>query len=191
MLVPGDLADPAHCRAVVQRAADEFGRVDVLVSNAAFQMWHDSVEEMPDEEWDHTIAVNLSAFFHLTRTSLPHMRSGPANIGSTSINSDMPLPQLFAYDATKAGISNPDGSFAQLLGEMGIRTNSVAPGPIWTPLIPMSMPPEVVENFGRQTPLGRVGRPAELAPVHVMLASDEASYVSGARLPVTGGTPIL
>ncbi|MFF0462562.1 SDR family oxidoreductase [Streptomyces mexicanus] len=191
VLVPGDLADPAHCRSVIDKAVEAFGRVDVLVSNAAYQMTRDSITDIPDEEWDRTLAINLSAFFHLTKAAVPHMRPGSAIIGSTSVNSDSPPPQLLPYDVTKAGIANMVGSLAQMLASKGIRANSVAPGPIWTPLIPATMPPEQVESFGSEVPLGRPGQPAELAPVYVMLASDEAAYVSGARIAVTGGQPIL
>jgi NAD(P)-dependent dehydrogenase (short-subunit alcohol dehydrogenase family) len=191
VLVPGDLTDPAHCRSVVDRAVQEFGRVDVLVSNAAFQMSYESLEEIPDEEWDRTLATNLSAFFHLVKAAVPHMREGASIIGSSSVNSDTPSPQLMPYAMTKAGIANMCASLAQMLGPRGIRVNSVAPGPVWTPLIPSTMPAEKVESFGGNTPLGRPGQPAELAPVYVMLASDEASFVSGARVAVTGGRPIL
>jgi NAD(P)-dependent dehydrogenase (short-subunit alcohol dehydrogenase family) len=191
VLVPGDVADPAHCRAIIDRAVAEFGRIDVLVSNAAFQMSHDSLEEIPDEEWDHTLATNLSAMFHLCKAAVPHMRPGSSIIGSSSVNSDSPSPSLAPYAATKAAIANFTASLAQMLGKRGIRANSVAPGPIWTPLIPSTMPPEKVESFGQQVPLGRPGQPAELAAVYVLLASDEASYVSGARVAVTGGSPIL
>ncbi len=191
ILIRGDLADPAHCRAVVDRTVQEFGRVDVLVSNAAFQMTHETIEEIADDEWDHTIATNVSAFFHLVKAALPHMRSGSSIIGSSSVNSDSPSPTLMPYAATKAAIANMTASLAQLLGERGIRANSVAPGPIWTPLIPSTMPNEKVTHFGEDTPLGRAGQPAELAPVYVLLASDEASYISGARVAVTGGRPIL
>lgn len=191
VLVPGDLADPAHCRSVIARAVEELGRVDVLVSNAAFQMDRPTLEEIPDEEWDRTIATNLSAFFHLAKAAVPHMGPGSSIIGSSSVNSDNPVPTLLPYAATKAAIANMTASLAQLLAERGIRANSVAPGPVWTPLIPATMPPEEVEQFGADTPLGRPGQPAELAPVYVLLASDEASYVSGARVAVTGGRPIL
>ena len=191
VLCPGDLQDPAHCRSIIDLAVREFGQIDVLVSNAAFQMNRDSITDIPDEEWDQTIATNLSAFFHLAKAAVPHMKSGASIIGSSSVNSDMPSPGLLPYAATKAGIANMCASLAQSLAEQGIRVNSVAPGPIWTPLIPSTMPEEKVESFGQQVPMGRVGQPAELAPVYVLLASDEASYVSGARVAVTGGKPIL
>jgi len=191
VLFPGDLSDPAYCRSVIATAVEELGGIDVLVNNAAYQMTHETLEEISDEEWDHTIATNLSAYFHLTKAALPHMSDGASIIGSSSVNSDNPVPTLLPYDVTKAGIANFSAALAQLVGERGIRVNSVAPGPIWTPLIPATMPPEQVEEFGKQTPLGRAGQPAELAPVYVLLASDDGSYVSGARIAVTGGTPIL
>jgi NAD(P)-dependent dehydrogenase (short-subunit alcohol dehydrogenase family) len=191
VVVAGDVSDPQHCRDLVDRAVADLGGLDVLVSNAAYQMTRESLEEIPDEEWDHTLATNLSAMFHLCKAAVPHMEPGSTIIGSSSVNSDNPSPTLAPYAATKAAIANFCASLAQLLGERGIRVNSVAPGPIWTPLIPSTMPPEKVEQFGGNTPLGRPGQPVELAPVYVMLASDEASYVSGARIAVTGGRPIL
>jgi NAD(P)-dependent dehydrogenase (short-subunit alcohol dehydrogenase family) len=191
ILAPGDVTDPAHCRALVERAVAEFGRLDVLVANAAYQMTYESLEEIPDEDWDRTLATNLSAFFHLAKAAVPHMGPGGSIIGSSSVNSDMPNPTLMPYAATKAGIANMCASLAQMLGPRGIRVNSVAPGPVWTPLIPSTMPPEKVAQFGGNTPLGRAGQPAELAPVYVLLAADEASYVSGARVAVTGGRPML
>jgi len=191
VLVPGDLTDTAYCRTVIDRAVEELGRVDVLVSNAAFQMTHQSLEEISDEEWDHTLAVNLSAMFRLCKAALPHMSAGGSIIGTTSVNSDTPKPQLLPYDVTKAGVANFMAGLAQLVADRGIRANSVAPGPIWTPLIPATMPAEQVASFGQETPLGRAGQPAEVAPAYVFLASDEASYVSGARVAVTGGKPIL
>jgi NAD(P)-dependent dehydrogenase (short-subunit alcohol dehydrogenase family) len=191
VLVAGDLADPAHCRRVADTAGAEFGRIDVLVSNAAQQRTHDKVEDISDEEWDRTIAVNLSAFFYLTKAALPHMGPGSSIIGTTSVNSDSPTPTLLPYDVTKAGIANMTAALAQPLAPRGIRANSVAPGPIWTPLIPSTMPADHVESFGSSSALGRPGQPAEVAPVFVLLASDEASYISGARVAVTGGKPIL
>jgi NAD(P)-dependent dehydrogenase (short-subunit alcohol dehydrogenase family) len=191
VLVPGDLADRAHQKTIIPKAVEAFGKVDVLVNNAAFQMSHDSLEEISDEEWDHTLALNLTAMFTLTKDAVPHMQPGSSIINSSSVNSDNPSPNLIAYAMTKAGIANFTASLAQMLAEKGIRANSVAPGPIWTPLIPATMPEEKVESFGQQVPLGRAGQPAELAPVYVLLSSDEASYVSGARVAVTGGKPIL
>jgi NAD(P)-dependent dehydrogenase (short-subunit alcohol dehydrogenase family) len=191
VLVPGDIAKAQQCREIVARAVAEFGQIDVLVSNAAYQMSHESLDEISDEEWEHTFATNVSAFFYLVKAALPHMPSGGSIIGSSSVNSDMPSPTLAPYAATKAAIANFCASLAQLLGPDGIRVNSVAPGPIWTPLIPSTMPEEKVKSFGGDTPLGRAGQPAELAPVYVLLASDEASYVSGARVAVTGGRPVL
>lgn len=191
VLVPGDLSDPSHCRAVVERAVSELGGIDILVSNAAYQMSHDSLDEITDEEWDYTFRLNIGAYFYLVKAALPHLSPGASVIGSSSVNSDSPSPQLAPYAATKAAIANFSASLAQLLGDKGIRVNSVAPGPIWTPLIPATMPPEKVASFGENTPLGRAGQPAELAPVYVLLASDEGSYISGARVAVTGGRPIL
>lgn len=176
---------------MIARAVEEFGRIDVLVSNAATQRTHHQLEDISDEEWDTTLATNLSAFFHLTKAAVPHMPSGGSIIGTTSINSDTPPPALLPYNATKAGIANMAASLAGLLADKGIRANSVAPGPIWTPLIPATMPAEQVESFGQEVPLKRAGQPVEVVPPFVMLASDEASYISGARIPVTGGSPVL
>ncbi|KBZ64598.1 hypothetical protein K875_01986 [Mycobacterium [tuberculosis] TKK-01-0051] len=191
VLVPGDLSDPAHCRAVVDQAVQELGGVDILVNNSAYQMMRKSLDEISDEEWEYTFRVNIGAYFYLAKAAVPHMRPGSSIIGSSSVNSDTPNPTLAPYAATKAAIANFSASLAQLLGDKGIRVNSVAPGPIWTPLIPSTMPPDSVESFGDNVPLGRAGQPAELAPIYVLLASDDASYISGARVAVTGGRPIL
>jgi NAD(P)-dependent dehydrogenase (short-subunit alcohol dehydrogenase family) len=191
VLMPGELADPSYCRALVDKAVQEFGRIDVLVNNAAFQMSHDSIEEIPDEEWDYTFQVNITAMFHLCKAAVKHMKPGASIINTTSINSDKPKPTLLAYATTKGAIANFTAGLAQLLADKGIRVNSVAPGPIWTPLIPSTMPPDEVESFGQQVPMKRPGQPVEVAPVYVLLASNEASYISGARIAVTGGTPIL
>jgi NAD(P)-dependent dehydrogenase (short-subunit alcohol dehydrogenase family) len=191
VLVPGDLAEPAHCRDVIARAVDEFGRIDVLVNNAAFQMARESIEDIPDEEWDRTFQVNITAMFHLIKAALPHMGEGASIINTASIQEDQPTPFLLPYSATKAAILTFTGNLAQMLGDRGIRVNSVAPGPIWTPLIPATMPAEAVEGFGDDTPLGRPGQPIEVAAAYVFLASPEASYVSGANIGVTGGKPII
>jgi len=191
VLVAGDLSDRAHAKTIIPKALEELGGVDILVNNAAFQMTHESLEEIPDEEFDLTVGLNLGAMFTLCKDAVAHMQPGASIINSSSVNSDMPSPTLAVYAMTKAGIANFTASLAQLYAEKGIRANSVAPGPVWTPLIPATMPKEKVESFGQQVPLGRAAQPAELAPVYVLLASDEASYVSGARIAVTGGNPIL
>ncbi|MER2252538.1 SDR family oxidoreductase [Methylorubrum podarium] len=191
VLVPGNIGDAAHCRRIVERAVEAFGRVDVLVNNAAHQATFSGPEEISDEEWEKTFQVNIHAMFYLTKAVLPHMREGATIINTTSVNADAPSPQLLAYATTKGAIQNYTGGLAQMLAERGIRVNCVAPGPIWTPLIPSTMPAEKVTQFGSQVPMKRPGQPKELAPVYVMLASDESSYVSGATVAVTGGKPIL
>ncbi|MBV8777979.1 MAG: SDR family oxidoreductase [Alphaproteobacteria bacterium] len=191
VLVPGDISEPKHCRALVERAVKEFGRIDVLVNNAAHQMTFDSPDEISDEEWQGTFAVNIHAMFYLTKAALPHMQPHAAIINTASVNADNPSPQLLAYATTKGAIQNFTAGLAQIVAEKGIRANAVAPGPVWTPLIPSTMPPEKVAHFGENYPIKRPAQPAELAPVYVMLASDEASYVSGAMVGVTGGKPII
>jgi NAD(P)-dependent dehydrogenase (short-subunit alcohol dehydrogenase family) len=190
-LVSGDLSRPENCQALIDRSVDKFGRIDVLVNNAAYQMTHETLDEITDDEWDYTFALNIGAMFRLCRDAVPHMRPGSSIINTSSINSDQPSPSLLPYATTKGAIANFTAGLAQMLGPQGIRANSVAPGPIWTPLIPSTMPPEHVQTFGENTPLGRPGQPAEVAPVFVLLASDEGSYVSGARVEVTGGRPVL
>jgi hypothetical protein len=191
LLVPGDIAKAAHCRELVKKAAEALGRIDILVNNAAHQMTFDALEKIPDEEWDKTLATNLSAMFYITKAAMPHMKQGGSIINTASINADVPNPSLLAYATTKGAIQNFTAGLAQLLAEKGIRANTVAPGPVWTPLIPASMPEEKVQHFGSQVPMKRPAQPCELAPVYVMLASDEASYVSGATVAVTGGKPLL
>lgn len=191
ILLPGDIAHAAHCRAVVQDTVAAFGHIDVLVNNAAHQMTFESIEDISDEEWDKTFAVNISAMFYLTKAAVPHMRPGSSIINTASINSDTPSPQLLAYATTKGAIQNFTAGLAQMLADRGIRANTVAPGPVWTPLIPATMPEEKVKHFGEQVPMQRPAQPVELAPVYVMLASNESSYVSGATVAVTGGKPML
>jgi len=191
LLMPGDIKQPEHCRAIVERAMSEFHGIDVLVNNAAHQASFKSIEDITDEEWDITFHTNVHAMFYLTRAAVKHMKPGASIINTTSVNADSPNPTLLAYATTKGAIQNFTGGLAQLLAEKGIRANCVAPGPIWTPLIPSTMPAEAVKNFGGQVPMKRPGQPKELAPVYVMLATDEASYVSGATIAVTGGKPII
>jgi NAD(P)-dependent dehydrogenase (short-subunit alcohol dehydrogenase family) len=191
VLFAGDLADPRYCRSLIKRCIEEFGRLDILVNNAAQQMTYTSIEDIPDEDWDRTLAVNLSAMFHLCKAAVPHMKEGSSIINTSSVNSDKPKPTLLPYATTKGAIANFSAGLAQLLGEKGIRVNSVAPGPIWTPLIPSTMPKDQVESFGKDTPLKRPGQPREVAGIFVLLASEDGSYMSGGRHAVTGGTPVL
>jgi NAD(P)-dependent dehydrogenase (short-subunit alcohol dehydrogenase family) len=189
--VAGDVADEAHCQALIERAFTEFGRIDILVNNAAMQRTHQSIEEISSEEWDSTFRTNVYAMFWLCKAAIPHMKPGAAIVNTSSINATDPSPSLLAYATTKGAIANFTAGLAQLIAKQGIRVNAVAPGPIWTPLIPSTMPEEAVKNFGKNTPIGRAGQPAELAPAYVLLASDEASYITGALIPVTGGRPML
>jgi NAD(P)-dependent dehydrogenase (short-subunit alcohol dehydrogenase family) len=186
-----DVRSEDDWQSLVKDTEAQFGKIDVLVNNAAHQMSFEDIEEISDEEWDYTFRTNIFSMFYLSKAAAPHMRPGAAIINTASVNADTPSPQLLAYATTKGAIQNFTGGLAQLLADKGIRVNCVAPGPIWTPLIPSTMPPEKVENFGKNYPIGRPGQPKELAPVYVMLASDEASYVSGATVAVTGGKPIL
>jgi NAD(P)-dependent dehydrogenase (short-subunit alcohol dehydrogenase family) len=191
VLMAGDVADPNHCRALVERAVQEFGRLDVLVNNAAYQMTFKSLDAISDEEWDKTFRTNIYSMFYLSKAAVPHMKPGSAIVNTTSINAKNPNPTLLPYATTKGAIANFTAGLAQLLADKGIRVNCVAPGPIWTPLIPSTMDEKSVEKFGKNTPLGRPGQPAELAPAYVLLASNDGSYMTGALVPVTGGRPML
>ena len=191
VLVAGDIGGADHCRSVIQRAVDELGGIDILVNNAAHQATFKDIGDISDEEWEMTFKVNLHAMFYLTKAAVPHMKPGSAVINTASVNSDMPNPILLAYATTKGAIQNFTGGLAQMLAEKGIRANAVAPGPIWTPLIPSTMPEEAVENFGKQVPMKRAGQPAELASAYVMLADPASSYTSGTTVAVTGGKPFI
>ncbi|RUM06342.1 MULTISPECIES: SDR family oxidoreductase [Rhizobium] len=191
VLVSGDIQDPALCRQIVETAVKEFGGIDILVNNAAHQASFKSIDEISDEEWELTFKVNIHAMFYLTKAAVAHMKPGSAIINTASINSDSPNPTLLAYATTKGAIQNFTAGLAQLLAEKGIRANAVAPGPIWTPLIPSTLPEDSVSNFGKQVPMKRPGQPAELATAYVMLADPLSSYVSGTTIAVTGGKPIL
>jgi hypothetical protein len=191
VLIPGDLTDPATCKSLIDTATDTLGEIDVLVNNAAYQRTFDDLEEISDEEWTRHFETNVAAMFRLCKAALPHMPRGGSIINTASVNADQPKPTLLPYATTKGAIANFTAGLAQMLGERGIRVNSVLPGPVWTPLIPATMPPDEVEGFGKSVPLGRPAQPAELAPVYVLLASDEASYMSGGAYPVTGGNPVL
>ncbi|MGV2125043.1 SDR family oxidoreductase [Agrobacterium vitis] len=191
VLVAGDLQRADHCRLIIDKAVAELGGIDILVNNAAHQKTFEQIEDISDEEWELTFRVNIHAMFYLTKAAVKHMKPGAAIINTASINADTPSPTLLAYATTKGAIQNFTAGLAQLLAERGIRANTVAPGPIWTPLIPSTMPPERVSSFGEQVPMKRPGQPAELATAYVMLADPLSSYVSGATIAVTGGKPIL
>ena len=189
--VPADLTVEENCQLVVDRAVEEFGRIDILVNNAAYQMAQPGgIEDITTEQFDRVMRTNLYAMFWLCKKALPHLPVGAVIINTSSIQSSKPSPELLDYATTKAGIVNFTKGLAQMLAEKGIRVNCVAPGPIWTPLIPATMPAEKVESFGKQTPMGRAGQPAELAPAFVFFASQESSYVTGEVLAVTGGMPL-
>jgi NAD(P)-dependent dehydrogenase (short-subunit alcohol dehydrogenase family) len=187
LTVAGDLQDEAHCRRVVEQARDEFGRVDVLVNNAAFQERRESIDEIPTDEWERTLRTNLSAMFWLCRETIPQMEPGGSIINVSSIQATQPSANLLAYATTKGGIVTFSKALSAMVAGQGIRVNVVAPGPVWTPLVAATTDPEQLSRFGADTPLGRPAQPAELAPAFVFLASPAATYITGAVLPVTGG----
>jgi NAD(P)-dependent dehydrogenase (short-subunit alcohol dehydrogenase family) len=189
--VPGDLVEESHCADVVARAVAEFGHIDLLVSNAAYQMSQDGgLLDITSEQFDRVMKTNVYAMFWLCKAAVPHMPEGSSIITTSSIQGFQPSYQLLDYATTKAAIVNFTKGLAQNLVDRKIRVNSVAPGPVWTPLIPATMPPEKVESFGEQAPMGRPGQPAELAPLYVFLASSDSSYITGEVIGVTGGSPI-
>jgi NAD(P)-dependent dehydrogenase (short-subunit alcohol dehydrogenase family) len=188
--VAGDIQEEAHCQEIIDRAVSELGGLDILVNNAAYQMSQEGIEEITTEQFDRVLKTNLYAMFWLCKAAVPHLGPGSSIINTSSIQAYQPSPNLLDYATTKAGIVNFTKGLAQQLASKGIRVNTVAPGPIWTPLIPATMPPEKVDEFGAQTPLGRAGQPAELAPAYVFLASQESSYITGERIGVTGGQPL-
>ncbi len=191
VLVPGDVSDEEHCRQLVDQAIREFGKLDILVNNAAFQMSHESLQEISAEELDHTFKTNIYSIFYLCKAAEEHLKPGSTVVNTTSVNAYKPSPGLLAYAATKGAIQNFTSGLGQLWAEKGIRVNCVAPGPVWTPLIPSTMEPEKVKTFGQDVPLKRPGQPAELAPVYVLLASQDSSYMTGSTVQVTGGTPTI
>ena len=190
LLAPGDIGEEAHCQKIVEQATSEFGRIDILVNNAAFQMSHEGILDLPSEEIEKTFRTNIFAMFYLCKAALPVMEEGGSIINTASIQAYEPDPALMAYAATKGAIVNFTKSLNKEAVEKGIRVNCVAPGPVWTPLIPATMPPEKVSKFGGDTPMKRPAQPSELAGAYVFLASDDASYISGEILGVTGGKPL-
>jgi hypothetical protein len=188
--VAGDIASKDHCDQLVERALREFGRLDVLVSNAAMQTVHQQVDEWSEEEFDRTYRTNVYAMFYLCRAAVPRMQPGSSVLATTSVQGFMPSGQLLAYSSTKGAVRTFVQSLSELAIKKGIRVNGVAPGPVWTPLIPSTMPAEKVKNFGKQTLIGRAAQPAELAPAYVFLASNDARYITGSIVDVTGGEMI-
>ena len=188
--LPGDISDEAHCQQIVERAMQEFGRIDILVNNAAWQEDIESIRDVTREMLLHTYGVNIFAMFYLCKAAMPHMQPGSTIINTTSIQAYQPSPNLLPYSSTKGAILTFTKALSEEAIEKGIRVNAVAPGPIWTPLIPMSFPGEKVAKFGKDTPMGRPGQPAELAPVYVFLASQDSTYITGECIGVTGGKPL-
>ena len=187
VLLPGDIGESTVCEAVARKAMDAFGAIDILVNNAAFQRTYEKFEDIPDDEFEETYRVNVFAMFRLCKAILPQMKEGGSIINTASIQSFDPSPNLIAYASTKAAIVSFTRSLAGLAIKQGVRVNAVAPGPVWTPLIPSTMPKEKVKQFGAQTLFGRAAQPAELAPIFVFLASDQATYVTGEVYGATGG----
>src|ERR687893_488665 len=190
VIAPGDISDEGHCQSLIERTVSELGRLDILVNNAAFQMTREGIEQIPDGEWEHTFKTNIFAMYYLCKAAWPHLQPGSTIINTASIQAYQPSPTLLPYASTKGAIVTFSKALAQEGAEKGIRVNVVAPGPIWTPLIPATMPEEKAQKFGQDTPLGRPGQPAELAPLFVFLASDESSYITGEVVGVTGGKPL-
>jgi NAD(P)-dependent dehydrogenase (short-subunit alcohol dehydrogenase family) len=190
--IRGDIQDPELCASLVERTVEELGNLDILVNNAAWQDCGDRIEEMTTEQWRRIFATNIEAMFHLSKAAIPRMREGGTIVNTASIQAYSPSPELLPYSATKGAIVTFTKALSQDPGvlERGLRVNAVAPGPIWTPLIPSTMPAEKAANFGENTPLGRAGQPAELAPIYVFLASQESSYITGEVVGVTGGRPL-
>lgn len=191
VLMAGDISQEEHCKAIIERALKEFGQVDILVNNAAYQMARDSLQDIPSKEWDYTFRSNIYSMFYLCKAAEPHMKPGSTIVNTTSVNAYQPNPKLLAYATTKGAIQNFTANLAQILAQKGIRVNAVAPGPIWTPLIPATMPEELVRDFGKNTPLGRAGQPAELAAIFVLLASEDSSFMTGSTVQATGGKPTI
>lgn len=190
LTVPGDIGDQAHCETIVQRAVQEFGRVDILVNNAAFQRTHQSIAEISAEELERTYRTNIFAMFYLCKAAIPHMQPGSTIINTASIQAYQPSSSLLAYASTKGAIVTFSKGLAQEVIKQGIRVNVVAPGPVWTPLITSTIPPEQASKFGQDSPIGRPAQPAELAPPFVFLASQESSFIVGEVIGVTGGNPL-
>jgi NAD(P)-dependent dehydrogenase (short-subunit alcohol dehydrogenase family) len=191
VLAPGDVRDEQYCTQLIETAVRELGGIDILVNNAAYQMMQPGgILDITTEQFDRVYKTNIYGMFWLCKAAVPHLRPGSTIINTSSVEAYQPKPALLDYASTKGAIVNFTKGLAQNLAQQGIRVNTVAPGPIWTPLIPATAPEEELKSFGAQTPLGRAGQPAELAPAFVFLASQESSYITGERIGVTGGMPL-
>eukprot|EP01013_Petalomonas_cantuscygni_P018526 TRINITY_DN35978_c0_g1_i1.p1 TRINITY_DN35978_c0_g1~~TRINITY_DN35978_c0_g1_i1.p1 ORF type:complete len:307 (+),score=44.85 TRINITY_DN35978_c0_g1_i1:39-923(+) len=191
LVISGDIQTEDHCKSLVRQVVDRFGKIDILVNNAAFQMMRDSILDISTEEYDRTLKTNLYALFWLSKAAIPHIPRGGSIINSSSIQGAQPSAGLLIYASTKAAITNFTMGLAADVADRGIRVNAVAPGPVWTPLIPSTMKHEKVPEFGKNTLLKRPAQPRELAPIYVLLASDEGSYITGMIYGCTGGQPLL
>jgi NAD(P)-dependent dehydrogenase (short-subunit alcohol dehydrogenase family) len=187
LLLPGDITSEEHCRTMVEQVVKECGRIDILVNNAAYQMTHKKIEEFSSEEFEHTYRTNVFAMFYLSKACLPRMKEGSVIINTASVQAYQPTGMLLAYASTKGAIVTFTKALSELAVEKGVRVNAVAPGPVWTPLIPSTMPKEKVEKFGQNDPMKRPAQPAEMAPAFVYLASRDSSYVTGSVMDLTGG----
>ena len=191
ILLPGDIQDEAHCHAIVEQTVAQLGRLDILVNNAAAQAVNKDLADVTSEQIDQSFRTNVFAMYYLCQAAVPHMKPGGAIVNTTSVQAKVAGKSMLIYSATKGAIASLTVALSNLLAPQGIRVNCVAPGPVWTPIQPIAKDPEEIEALGKNTPLGRAGQPAELAPAYVLLASAEGSYMTGALIPVTGGMPML
>lgn len=191
VLVPGDIQDEGHCQKIVEQAVRELGGIDILVNNAAHQKTYESLQDLTTKDLDETFRTNIYAMYFLCKAAEKHLKPGSSVINTTSVQAYNPSPNLIAYAPTKGAIQNFTSALGQMWAEKGIRVNCVAPGPIWTPLIPSTMPEEKVKTFGQDVPLKRAGQPSELAGAYVLLASQEGSYMTCSTIQVTGGSPTI
>ncbi len=191
ILLPGDIQDEAHCHELVAQTVAQLGQLDILINNAAAQVVNKALDDVTADQLDISFRTNVFAMFYLCQAAVPHMKPGSAIVNSTSVQAKVASKTMLAYAATKGAIASFTIGLSNLLAPQGIRVNCVAPGPIWTPIHPIVKGPEEIEQLGKAMPLGRAGQPAELAAVYVLLASDQGSYMTGALVPVTGGTPML
>ena len=188
LLIPGDLTDPSFCKQAIERTVGEYGKLDILVNNAAYQQHQNSIEDLSDEQWDHTFKTNIYGYFRMVKAAVPHLKPGSVIINTGSITGLEGSQALLDYSSTKGAIHAFTKSLAQSLQERGVRVNCVSPGPVWTPLNPSDRPAEQVAKFGQQVPYARPAQPEEIAPAYVFFASDaDSSYVTGEILTLLGG----